>query len=673
MLFKLSIKNIKKSIKDYTIYFMTLILGVAIFYMFNSLDSQEAMMNVSNSTRQIIKLMVTVLGMVSVFVSVVLAFLIIYANNFLIKRRKKEFGVYMTLGMGRRQISRILFGETLIIGTLSLCVGLLIGVFGSQLMSILVVKLFEADLSQFTFVFSKMAFFKTLIYFGIMYLIVIIFNAVAVSRCKLIELINAERQGEKVKLKNPVFSVFVFLISIGMLAFAYYNVTVNIETLNQNRFVGMIGIGIVATFLFFWSLSGFLLRLVQTSKNLYLRNLNVFILRQVNSKVNTTVCSMSIICLMLFLTICILSGGFSINQSMNQTLKEMVTADIYLESQGTSDMKTISQTLEDCGWDLSKFEDGYEEIPVYEVEQITWKSTLGDYFAEVQKQFPNLRIGTKETLVEVSDYNKIAAIYGEPQYSIGDGEYIMLCDYEVMKELRDPALEMGTEIVLDGTSYRPKYESCQEGYLMMSSQQVNMGIILLPDGVLDAKYRAGDRLVANYRAGDEDGKKAIEEAFAALAENPQYKADFQSIQCEAVTKIALYESSVGLGAMVTFIAIYLGIIFLVSSAAILALKELSESSDNQSRYLILRKIGVDEKMLSRALFIQIGIFFLIPLVLACVHSVFGIQVANTMLKSMGMKNLLKPIIITACTIVAIYGGYFIATYMGSKRIIKGNQ
>src|SRR5574344_2183028 len=116
MLFKLSIKNITKSIKDYAIYFFTLILGVAIFYVFNALESQTVLMDVSSSTKEIIKLMMTMLSSVSIFVSFILGFLIIYASRFLMKRRNKEFGVYLTLGMSKRKISMILFFETLFIG-----------------------------------------------------------------------------------------------------------------------------------------------------------------------------------------------------------------------------------------------------------------------------------------------------------------------------------------------------------------------------------------------------------------------------------------------------------------------------------------------------------------------------------------------------------------------------
>ena len=122
--------------------------------------------------------------------------------------------------------------------------------------------------------------------------------------------------------------------------------------------------------------------------------------------------------------------------------------------------------------------------------------------------------------------------------------------------------------------------------------------------------------------------------------------------------------------MVTFIGLYLGVIFLISSAAILGLKELSESSDNKQRFRMLRKIGTDEKMINKALFRQIAIFFMLPLILALIHSVFGIMFAMKILEVFGNEQLLPSIIMTAIFIVVIYGGYFLITYYCSKNIIK---
>ena len=232
MLFKLSFENIKKSFKDYAIYFLTLVLGVAIFYMFNSLDSQQAMLEVSKSQKTIIQLMIQMLGMVSVFVAVILGLLIVYANNFLINRRKKEFGIYMTLGMGKRQISKIILLETVFVGIISLIIGLILGIFASQFMTILVGKMFESDMSKFEFVFSQDACIKTCIYFAVMYLAVMVFNTMNISRYKLINLLNATKKNEKVKMKNPVISILVFIVACVILGYAYWKVTADIASLD---------------------------------------------------------------------------------------------------------------------------------------------------------------------------------------------------------------------------------------------------------------------------------------------------------------------------------------------------------------------------------------------------------------------------------------------------------
>ena len=270
MLFKLSLKNIKKSFKDYAIYFFTLILGVAIFYVFNAIGSQTVLLKVTANTRKIIDLMVNMLSGVSVFVSFILGFLIIYASRFLIKRRNKEFGIYLTLGMSKGKISKILLMETFIIGIISLIIGLVIGVLASQLMSVLVANSFEADLTRFTFVFSRNAVSKTIIYFGIMYLLVMIFNVINIGRCKLIDLIYANKKNEEVKMKNPIVCILIFIIAVCTLSYAYYLVTRGVEELTTTRdiFIPII-LGCVSTFFIFWSLSGLILKIVVSFKNLY--------------------------------------------------------------------------------------------------------------------------------------------------------------------------------------------------------------------------------------------------------------------------------------------------------------------------------------------------------------------------------------------------------------------
>lgn len=680
MLFKLSIKNIARSMKDYTIYFFTLILGVAIFYIFNAIESQTVMMNVSSSTYEIIDLMNSMLSGVSVFVAFILGFLIIYANRFLMKRRNKEFGIYLTLGMSKRKISLILFFETLIVGCVSLVVGLVLGTALSQVMSLLVANMFEAKMTEFEFVFSSSACIKTLIYFSVMYILVMIFNTYNVSRCKLIDLLNANKKSEKVKLKNPWLCVIVFIVSVSALGYAYWCVTGGVTDMQTaDKILIPIALGAVSTFFIFWSLSGLLLKLFMSMKNVYYKGLNSFTLRQFSSKINTTVFSMTIICLMLFFTICVLSGAISIRNSMTSNLKTLAPVDIQLDK--TMDISadsgyspeiiddskiSVSETLDRLGFDTDKYFKDVIEFDLYASNDILIKNTLGSVYDELVKEFPYLYYDDAETFIKESDYNKLAKLYGLDPVYVDDDEYIIISDVDFWTDIRNRSLEKGTPITINEVSLTPKYNECVNGFVYMSSNHINTGIFVVPDNVLNNMPRESEILVANYKANTDEEKQEIENMILAT-ENSPYA---QNTDIEASSKISLYESSIGLGAMITFIGLYLGIIFLIASAAILALKELSESTDNKERFKMLRKIGTDERMLNKALFRQIGIFFLFPLVLAIIHSIFGIKFCVYILQTFGKEELIKSIIMTAGIIVFIYGGYFLITYLCSKNIIK---
>ena len=698
MLFKLSFRNMKKSFKDYAIYFLTLVLGVAIFYMFNSIDSQQAMIEVSQSTREMIQLLIQMLGMVSVFIAIVLGFLIVYANNFLINRRKREFGIYMSLGMGRRQISGIILLETILIGILSLAVGLFIGIFASQFMSILVAKLFEADMSEYTFVFSSDSCIKTCIYFAVMYLAVIIFNTLTISRYKLINLLTAVRKNEKIRMKNPIISILVFIISVVLLGYAYYLVTGGVYELNtEEKLLTPIIMGIVGTVGVFWSLSGFILKIIQTRKNIYLKGTNMFVLRQLNNKINTNIASMSIICLMLFMTISALSSSLSIQSALDSQLEEFIPVDVnlykpaylpesyvnsytkqtvyYTEEQREDSRKPVSYTLETNGYDMNNLKD-IIEIPIYAIPEWTLAYSLGDYYETTKSQYPMLSYETSESIIKISDYNKIAELYGEEQYTLNDDEYIVLCNYDQMTDIRNQTLRANSNIEINGKTYHSKYNECKDGFVFMATTEINAGIILVPDNFeFKNEWTEQYLLVANYNAETEEGKQEIENTLIGSGDTEFFEnIQEKGINLDGSSKISITESSKGLSTIIIFIAIYLGIVFLIASAAILALKQLTESSDNKQRYTILRKIGCDEKIINQALFRQIFIFFMMPLILAMIHSIFGIKFILSMLEVLASPDELLPsIIVTALIIGVIYGVYFLATYFGSKNIIKEEE
>lgn len=690
MLFKLSIKNILKSIKDYAIYFFTLILGVAIFYVFNAIDSQTAMLSLNASTKQIIRTMIWILSGVSVFVSIILAFLIIYASRFLIKRRNKEFGTYLTLGMSKRKVSIILFFETLIIGLLSLIVGLSLGIVLSQFMSLLVAHMFEADLKNFAFVFSKQAFIKTIIYFSIMYLIVMIFNTIIIGKSKLIDLLYGSKKCEQVKIKNPYVCTIIFIISVLVLSYAYYMVTGGVKTLfnDENKILIPIILGSASTFFIFWSLSGLLLRICTSIKKFYYKGLNSFTLRQISSKINTMVVSVTIICLMLFVTICALSSSLSIKNSMNKALNDLVPVDVdlykryynkrhfedlnYTKEEIKNRNSSVRETLEHYNFDLDNyFKDIVEYNIFYDLDGFSFADTLGNTKEMIQKKYPYLYLDSLEQVMQISEYNKVARLYNKEKFTLNDDEYMIVANYQNMVGLRNIALKENTEIEILNHKLKPKYKECKDGFVEMNANYSNLGIILVPDNIIPNIYEKDysvkddyivyNHILANYK----DGKSNI------LEELEKYESKDGYLIPDYDTKEEIYSNSIGLGALVTFISIYLGIIFLIASSAILALKELSESADNKSRFNTLRRIGASEEMINKALFKQIFVFFMLPLLLALIHSIFGIKFCNyVLLLSFGNQSLLKAIIMTTIFIILIYGGYFTITYICSKNIIR---
>ncbi len=498
---------------------------------------------------------------------------------------------------------------------------------------------------------------------------------------------NKDKKSEKVKLKNPILCLILFAIAVVLLGKAYYMVTSDISKLEEVKDIIIpIIMGSFGTFLVFFSLSGLIIRVALFLKNFYYKKLNSFIIRQFSSKINTTVLSSTIICLMLFITICLLSSCLTVKNSMNANIKKLAPADALFTQNmnmdkyydnysdyGYNDLQiknshyTAKEMFQLFNFDITSYFKEYIEVNTYATPNLTMNNTLGSLLDYIRTNFPFLAYDTKEPIMKISDYNKVAKFYGIDEYSLNANEYIIVADFNSMVKIRNLALENNEKINLFGYTLKPKYSMCQDGFLEMSSQHINTGIIVVPDNVVDEDYLVYNHLIGNYKTSDKEEILKIENAINNL--DNDIKAS-KYLLPSGQTKLAIKEATVGLSSMLTFIGLYLGIIFLISSAAILGLKELSESIDNQEKFQILRKIGVDNQMINKALFRQIAIFFMLPLILVLIHSIFGISFAVQILEVFGNEELLPSIITTAIFLIIIYGGYFLITYYCSKNITK---
>lgn len=430
---KIAINNVKKSFKDYTIYFLTIAFAVCIFYSFNAIDAQKAVLDMNKSQAEYMTVVTTLISYVSVFVSFILGGLILYANNFLIKKRKKELGIYMTLGMKKSKISKILLGETLIVGILSLAAGLLLGVLLSQGLSLFTAKLFEVDMTEFKFIISFGAISKTILYFAIIFGILMIFNTTIVSRYKLIDMLNAGRKNEEIKIKNPIVSSIVFIISALILIVAYYLVSKVGLNMQKIEFKASIVLGILGTVGFFFGISGFLIAIVQKSKNIYFKKLNIFITRQISSKVNTNFISMAVISLMLFITIVLLSTGLSFKNALEAGIVAPFDASVKLYTEEGDKYTSVEQLLNIAKYDFKDNKAIF--FNTYRMDGPDPNSILKDYaVGEFKKDLDNGKQRWESIdLIKLSDFNKLRELEGKSTFTMNDDEVMLLSNFNTAK------------------------------------------------------------------------------------------------------------------------------------------------------------------------------------------------------------------------------------------------
>lgn len=679
MYFKLALRNVKKSYKDFLIYFLTLTFSVCLFYTFNSFQSQQAVMKLNSSQSLIVEQLSMLMSFVSVFVAVVLAFLILYANGFLIRRRKKELGLYTMLGMPRGKISQILVYETLAIGIISLVSGMLLGLLLSQVLTAVTANLFSVPL-DYHFVFSPFATFITLVSFSLIFFITIVFNTLVLNRYKLIDLLNADKRNDDLKIKKIWLSILLFIASIACLGWAYYTALHN--GINAFTSLGPIILaGSIGTLLFFLSLAGFLLTVVKSSKRIYFKNLNCFILRQIHSNINTNFISMSIVCIMLLLSIGSLSTGLSLNNTMNKAIKNNTPFDYTVKAeygyyQNGSIINDEDLNLQNCIERLQLDNETYIQSQSYLTTYFSGVYTDNEVFTSAirDESMRQLMIDNAEEIktVPLSAYNQIRERLGYSPIKLKENEIYLYTTTEVVSSSIKDILHTRPTLNI----FNRKVQVVNDSYDSISlgtNESINGSFMILV--VNDAIIPKNAKISEIY--WNVDLKEGItEEQFAKhfhekmqiqLEQHPEENVFPSYMQA---TKQDVYDVNKGMSVVFTYIGIYLGTVFMIASAVILALQQLSQANDNKKRYLILSKIGTEPKMINRSILLQIAIYFLMPLGLAIVHSFVGIRMVNMLVVFFGKGDILMSSLFTAGILLIVYSSYFLVTYAGYKNILK---
>ncbi|NEZ81447.1 ABC transporter permease [Clostridium botulinum] len=659
---KIALKNIKKSYKDYTIYFLTLILAVCIFYSFNSIDSQKALTDIKSSGGSYVSRLMEFMSAISVFVSIILGSLILYANNFLIKKRKKELGIYMILGMGKRKISKILVRETSIVGAISLIAGLIIGIGVSQGLSVFALKLFEVSINEYKFAVSTRAIGKTILYFGVMFLLVMIFNVFVISKYKIIDLLTSCRKNENMKFKNTFIYLLSFLLCVVLLGFAYKSILKTGSKLRDPMFKPSIAFVIIGTVLFFFSLAGFILYVVNKNKKIYFKGLNMFVVKQINSKVNTNFLSMSLICLMLFITILILSTGISLKNGVEEGVKIKAPFDASIRMESNSKKDNLEDVL----------------------DKINFKRSKNEKYATCNEYFPGIKLKSllpitdkdykdaKVSFVKISDYNKILKLKGKKEINLNKNEILVMSTNNAVVKQANEKLKNNKKFNIKGKEYLVKNNKIIDENLQNYLLADNVFTVIISDEFL-YDYNKITYSILNVMYSDKNREKNNKK-YREINKN-YLDGKYKSLNISymgAFSKDDIYSDSKGGTTTVLFVGIYLGLVFLITSMAVLALQQLSEASDSIERYKALKRIGANSKMIDKTIFLQTLIYFTLPMILALIHSVIGIKVISDYIEVFTKIDIGFSALITALIFIVVYAGYFYTTYIGYKNIVESN-
>ena len=727
MLCKLAWGNVRRAGRDYLVYLLTLTLGVTVFYAFNTISMQVDIAGIDEEG--LAQVMGSILGDLTYFLAGVMAFLMVYANNFIMKRRKKEFGLYQVLGMGRGRVATIMALETVIVSVVAFVAGIVLGVGLSQLMTFFTASLFKTQIANFHFFFSMHAFNLTLACMLVMFVLTLLLNLRAVRRTKLIELMGAERRNESIKTRNPWIAIAIFAVGVVLVGVAYYRLlrdgfplTATDSKLQEamNQFGITTAMVTVGTFALFWGLSGMLIKLLQSLRGVYWRGLNMFTVRQLAAKVNTVCFSMGVIAMLLFLAITSVTCGMSIANVMNENLERYNpvdvsqtyvyytpdTLDYYKGYKGyvnpsEADRMVLADTTVDLypawhgkGKSAGNNDETGKKVNIADVagEHVQIDSYLsypfggsnpsvsaGEMCKTMGKRLPKALGGSNADtmglfVTPASQYNKLRQMMGEEPVSIGRDQYLLTCDMGgELGDLYTKYMAGGHTLTLGGHELKPATDKSDKDTAAIANSAMgsNPGTVVVADELLSQLNLQpySSSLLVNYKQGM-DTTEADESIKYTLLDNLLVDGKEPGAWGTFITRSEMYTQAAQMNGLISYLAIYIGFVLVVACAAILSIQQLSNVADGSRSYRVLAQIGCDDRQIRHSVMAQQAVFFLFPLAVGLAHSFVALKVIIELVSIFGNMSIGGTVGLTCAIFLAAYGGYFLVTYLMSTGMVR---
>jgi putative ABC transport system permease protein len=674
MLAKLAFGNMRKLLHDYAVYFLTLVLGVAVFYAFNTMSVQGDFLrgDVGETLSQVGQ----ILDGLTVFLAVILGFLMVYANNFLMRRRKKELGLYQVLGMRTGQVNVVLALETLLVAAVSFGVGIALGVLVSQVLLFVTARMFATTVQHFSFFFSTDAFMLTLVCFGVIFVVMMLFNWITLRRVRLIDLMSSARQNEKQFVRRLPLSIVLTGAGLVLMGVAYWRLIRDgfpMDNSMQGGFIITTVMVAAGTFVFFYGLAGTLTALLTHMRGFYWRDLHMFTTRQIASRVNTTALSMGVIALILFFAMTAMTTGMSICGAINSMTKQGIpySASISaLPKDGGENPIDLESEVANAGVDLSRIgRHATARIAVIESElsgEASSYQRMSELTGEdLPKGFERVMVGE---VLSVSDYNALRELLGMEPVSLKDGQYLFLCNMDNAKGFVNKALEKGFTATIGGTTLVPARSTVIDDAVVLQDTGAGLtpGIYVVPDSVaatLPTYYNVIDVM---YAGSTEEGDAALEGLDGKLADNLGGRVALVGVE----TSTAVLEDGTSSTGLISYMAIYIGFVLVIACAAILAIQQLSNASDASGSYRTLSELGCSERLVFGSLRSQVALAFVLPLLVGMAHSLCALGVINELVSALGYSDMIGNMTLGLVLFALVYGGYLALTYRMAHGIVR---
>ena len=688
MLGKLSFRNAKRQAKDYCIYFLTVIISVALMFSFNSIAVSKDISELASWMKYFSK---SITG-ISIIIILVMAWLINYTMRFMLEKRSKEFGTYEILGIEKKSISKMFTLENILIGGVAFIFGIVVGTFLYQIFTSIIMNLFE-QAYKIEIEFNLKAVGITAIYFFGIFLLVLLNCRRKIKKTKVYDLLYADKKNENNIIKNSKGNIAIFIVSVVLLIAALY--INHKEFADANNMKGLniliaIIMLIIGLYLFYISISSFIVKRYLDNKSRKYKKDNMFLYRNLTSKINTMSLSMGTIAVMF--TIILIGGNVALlmNNLLNNEIEMGYPFEIMV-STVDGDFSEYKEYIEKN----TKVTDMYE-YRLYCIKSIGISKALEG------TAFNSGSMDGIEYVMSFTDYNRLREILGYEKVDLQNNEIIINC-MKTAKEVFTEYIKDNNEIEMLGTKVRIKEIKSENlgqvgfnGYIYT---------VIVPDNLIPAVEAEDESLRSEENSEDEEdtGSYYLGSGYKLVAQTEETtdEAFYQGLSNFILRKempvteeidgeMREYNVEIPLGnvqtkgqrtaeaksfyAIVSFLAFYIALIFIMATATLLAIQQLSDSEKYKYRYELLKKLGMDELQMNRTIFKQLFFYFAIPMLVPIIVSIPAIISVSQIFKvAVTLQEIWRNIAIILGMLILVYGIYFIATDVQFDRNINGSR